>query len=161
MHRSEFSLELYFFLYSCYKKRRTVVWNGVVRVKKPRQKSVYKWRNRSTSEETTSKISLLYKWRDRSTSEETTSKISLRVKRPPRRDSFFTRRLVSDTVTIKKAGAQTGSEVTNLCPCSNEISSSGRGWISEFRQSGVGSGLECLRRRMIHDEENEKNGNRM
>ena len=38
------------------------------------------------------------------------------MKKPPRRDSFFTRRLVSDTVTIKKDGAQTGSEVRSNKP---------------------------------------------
>ena len=34
------------------------------------------------------------------------STVSLRVKKPPRRDGFFTRRLVPDTVTIKKAGSE-------------------------------------------------------
>ena len=33
-----------------------------------------------------------------------------------RSTGVFTRRLVSDTVTIKKAGAQTGSQVTNREP---------------------------------------------
>ena len=54
-------------------------------------------------------------------------------------DRFFTRRLVSDTVTIKKAGAQTGSEVTNLWFFESNIYEIFRPWTSHTNLSKTSS----------------------